>query len=105
MAGSYNHCVTEDNRYRGVDLLENMGDMREAVDEMFFIIRHLAGSNIHTIKEASDAYYKCMRGEEDWPSYMYPGIDSDDEESEEDEDEDPRDRAFKELRKSGLTRV
>jgi hypothetical protein len=73
MAGSYEHCVNDGGTYRGVDLLENMSDMHEAVEQMFFMVRWL-GKDSHAIEAASEAYFRCARGEEEWPEWMKPGI-------------------------------
>jgi len=79
MAGSYQHCLTDDEKktYRGVDLLENMGDMKEGVEHMIFIIlriREVWGG--HRLVEAADReYFECLRGERPWPDFMKPGID------------------------------
>lgn len=79
MAGSYRHCLTNDGEhYRGTDILENIGDMKEAVDEMVFMIlyaRHSMWGGERLIKHSSDYYYKCLRGELPWPDFMKPGID------------------------------
>jgi hypothetical protein len=72
MAGSFHHCVTDNYKYRGTGLLENMGDMKEAVDEMMFMLllikNRWGGSNI--IEGASDKYFRCFRGEEPWPEWF-----------------------------------
>lgn len=74
MAGSYRHCLVEGGgNYSGTDLLENMGDMKEAVEQMFFMIKHLAKDR-HAIRAAEEAYYRCRRGEEPWPKWMKPGV-------------------------------
>lgn len=70
MAGSYDHATNDDGTYRGVDLLENMGDMHEAVDEMWMMIWVLSGGDRTKIKAASDEYFKCLRGEQVWPVPM-----------------------------------
>lgn len=77
MAGGYNHCCDEAGNYRGVDLLENMGDMHEAVEEMFFIINYMARENpffgerpMTKIERAREAYFRCLRKEEPWPDWM-----------------------------------
>jgi hypothetical protein len=78
MAGSFNHALTEDRKhYRGTDGLENMGDMKEAVDEMVFMLLLIQGrwGGDRIIKDANDSYYRCLRGEESWPDFMKPGID------------------------------
>ncbi len=80
MAGSYNHCADEDGNYRGPELCENLGDSWEAIEEMFFMINWLSVPHSiwsfdrmapHVkIKMASDAYFRCARGEEPWPDFM-----------------------------------
>ena len=75
MAGSLGHVLNDDGSYRGVDLLENMGDMHEAVEEMAFIILWIDKQVGHTImggisKQASDEYFKCLRGEQPWPEWF-----------------------------------
>lgn len=62
MAGSYNHVVTNSGNLasneRVVDMLENGGDVFEAVEEMFGMIWYLAGKlvpddeNADAVKEA-----------------------------------------------------
>jgi hypothetical protein len=77
MAGSFNHCLTDQKTYRGTDLLENMGDMGEAIEEMAFMLLYARQSlwgGDRLIQQASDAYYECLRGERPWPDYMQPGI-------------------------------
>lgn len=80
MAGSFKfHCLTEEGTYRGTDLLENMGDMKEAVDEMVFMLLYAkealgVGGELF-INNASDYYYRCLRDEQPWPDFMKPGID------------------------------
>jgi len=76
MAGSFNHCLTEAKTYRGTDLLENMRDMREAVEEMAFMllrIKQVFGGD-KLIEMAEREYYECLRGERKWPEYMKPGV-------------------------------
>lgn len=83
MAGSYEHCVDDTTGgYRGPGLLENMGDMTEAVEHMFFMINQLAEWTYGApeekkafIEKASDAYYECLRGEKPWPDFMKPWSD------------------------------
>jgi hypothetical protein len=77
MAGSFNHCLTAGgNKYRGTDLLENMGDMKEAVEEMAFMLLRIkqvfGGEGL--LEKAQEEYYECARGERPWPEYMKPGI-------------------------------
>lgn len=75
MAGSIIHCLEEGEEkdtYCGTNNLENMGDMKEAVDEMMFVIlgfrQSWGGQTI--IDHLTDQYYRCLRGEEPWPRYM-----------------------------------
>lgn len=75
MAGSYDHCLTDENTYRGLDLLENMGDRAEAIEEMFFMIKFLTNNNESRILSAINEYYRCLRGEKPWPEWMKPGVD------------------------------
>lgn len=74
MAGSYDHCLTEDRTYRGTELLENMHDMGEAVQEMFFMIGWLTDNDPRAAQFAANEYYKCVRGEKPWPDWMRPGV-------------------------------
>ncbi len=72
MAGSFDHCLNEDGTYRGMSLLENTGDMEEAIEHMAFMllrIKHVFGGN-GLLKMADDEYYECMRGERPWPEFM-----------------------------------
>jgi hypothetical protein len=72
MAGSLKHVLNDDGTYRGTGLLENMGDMAEAVEEMAFVILHLQGrwAGSRLVQEAVERYYRCARGEEPWPDFM-----------------------------------
>lgn len=70
MAGSFKHLTNEDGTYRGPDLLENMSDMGQAVEQMFFMIGYLARWDRRKINEASDAYYERYRKEVAWPPRM-----------------------------------
>jgi hypothetical protein len=42
MAGSYRHVTNPDGSFRGLDLIENLGDAHEAIEEMHDMIRWLA---------------------------------------------------------------
>lgn len=70
MAGSYKHLTNEDGTYRGPSLLENMHDMGEAVEHMWFMIGLLSGWDRHRVQAASDAYYRRLRKEVPWPPQM-----------------------------------
>lgn len=71
MAGSFGHVVV-DGKYAGTELLENMGDMAEAVDEMAFallmIMSKPGGGDL--VREALEDYYACCRGEQPWPDWF-----------------------------------
>lgn len=71
MAGSFGHCVDAAGNYRGTELLENMGDMAEAVEEMAFVILALRQSiGAEPIARALEEYHACCRRERPWPSFM-----------------------------------
>ncbi len=76
MAGSFQHVLTSDRQYRGTDLLENMGDMQEAVDEMAFMLLAIeqaeAAKERLCVEDARLIYYACMRGEKPWPEWFIP---------------------------------
>ncbi len=60
MAGSYKHCVDDKGRFRGVDLLDHLGDAYEALEEMYGMIWYLAfehaqyAGDQHRAAEAAD---------------------------------------------------
>lgn len=71
MAGSYNHIVTDDGNLGSnqfvVDMLENGGDVFEAVEEMYGMIWYLAAREIMpniTIEEIEDRNYFRKRMKE-----------------------------------------
>lgn len=77
MAGSLEHCLDEHGNYRGADLLENMGDMREAVDQMVFMLLHIKNRPAsRMVSDAEAAYYRCLRGESPWPDYFKAGAET-----------------------------
>ena len=51
MAGSLNHIVGSDGRFR-MDLSENMGDADEALEECFQLIGYLSGWNHDVLTSA-----------------------------------------------------
>lgn len=84
MAGSIGHCVGDDpltKKYRGYLLLENMGDMKEGVQEMMFVILSIWNSTggDAIVPPLIDHYYECLRGERPWPEFMRAGVEADDE--------------------------
>jgi hypothetical protein len=42
MAGSYRHVTNADGTFRGIDLIDNLGDAHEALEEMHQMIAYLA---------------------------------------------------------------
>lgn len=56
MAGSYNNCVTKDGNLRDPrslnNILENGGDVWEAIEEMYGMIWFLAKSDRHSDEDA-----------------------------------------------------
>lgn len=83
MAGSFRHVLDEDNmHYRGYSLLENMGDMKEGVHMMAFMllaIRYheelLPGAD--AVQLAEEYYFECYRGDKPWPEWFAQGNDND----------------------------
>ena len=66
MAGSYYHVVNQNNKFIGIDLIENLGDAYEAIEEMYFMINYLAKFDKKKIEEAGAAYLKfCFRPNEE----------------------------------------
>ena len=52
MAGSYRHIVDADNNFRGINLIDNLGDAHEALEECYDMIQWLAQGDKHRICEA-----------------------------------------------------
>jgi hypothetical protein len=52
MAGSYKHVVDSNGEFRGVDLIDNLGDAYEALEEMYDMIQYLSRGDKHAIYEA-----------------------------------------------------
>jgi hypothetical protein len=79
MAGSINHCLKDDGpagyklEYAGVRLLENMRDMAEGVEEMMFTILALCENDPELLRVTTEWYYRCLRGEQDWPAWFREG--------------------------------
>lgn len=71
MAGSMHHVI-DDGRYIGADLVaENLGDAVETIEEMAFVV--LATTNEGQRAAALARFYRCSRGEEQWPAWWAPG--------------------------------
>ena len=80
MAGSYGHVLDETNEnYYGTSLLENGGDMKEAISMMAFMLLRLQhrpnGKKVMAL--LTQEYYACLRGEQPWPDWMIPGLNND----------------------------
>lgn len=73
MAGSYKHCTNDQGTYYGLGLLENMRDMADTVEMLYFMVRLLATEQ-DNIQVAEEEFYRCVRGEAPWPDFMLPGI-------------------------------
>ena len=65
MAGSYSHCIDKNGRLLDAeklsDMLENGGDVYEAIEEMFGMIWWLAQGNAVNILLAHDNYKQGLR--------------------------------------------
>lgn len=60
MAGSYNHIVDKNGALRGINLLENWGDMYEAIEECYGMIWYLASGDAARVEEARRNYQKGL---------------------------------------------
>lgn len=58
MAGSYNHIVDEDGKFRGTALIDNLGDAYEALEECYRMIQVLADGDKERIAWACENYSK-----------------------------------------------
>ena len=67
MAGSLDHIVGDDGRFR-MDLIENLGDAHEALEECFHIIRHLTGGDPGPVCQELD--YGVPADEDEQPVLM-----------------------------------
>ena len=52
MAGSYRHITNSDGSFRGVELLDHLGDALEALEECYEMINYLTGGDRIKIYEA-----------------------------------------------------
>jgi hypothetical protein len=52
MAGSYRHITNSDGSFRGTDLIENLGDLCEALEECHDMIQYLSGGDRQRIFES-----------------------------------------------------
>ena len=60
MAGSYRHITDSDNEFRGIDLIDNLGDAYEALEECWEMIKILAGNDKRKIFEAQEEYVRLF---------------------------------------------
>lgn len=70
MAGSYGHCVDDSGRlFNPFDLsqmIENGGDVYEAVEQLFGMVWYLAGGDAATVERSRVNYRQGLR--------MSPGV-------------------------------
>lgn len=52
MAGSYRHITDVNNNFRGIELIDNLGDAYEALEECYLMIKQLTGNDKQKIFEA-----------------------------------------------------
>jgi hypothetical protein len=52
MAGSYRHVVDDEGEFRGVELIDNLGDAYEALEECVAMIKQLANDDKSVIYQA-----------------------------------------------------
>ena len=72
MAGSYRHVTDENNRFLGVDLLDNLGDAYEALEECYMMIKYLSGGDTRKIHEAwLEGYIKASNPDRDVSHAMF----------------------------------
>lgn len=62
MAGSYRHITTKSGKFRGTELLDNMGDAYEALEECFGMIQLLADFDQGRIQAAANHYEAGLVG-------------------------------------------
>jgi hypothetical protein len=72
MAGSYNHCVEKPsgkllNNLDCVSMIENGGDVYEAVEEFYGMVWYLAGGDARLVEDARQNYLAGLD--------MSPGVD------------------------------
>lgn len=52
MAGSYRHITDHDNKFRGIDLIDHLGDAYEALEECYDMIAFLTNNDKQKIFNA-----------------------------------------------------
>lgn len=72
MAGSYRHITNDDDSFRGVELIDHLGDAREALEECHAMIAYLTGGDKQKIFEAwLEGYAKKNYPECNWPRFTF----------------------------------
>lgn len=61
MAGSYNHIITATGAFRGGGLLDNKGDVYEALEECYGMIWFLAQGDKARVEEARQHYQDGLK--------------------------------------------
>lgn len=62
MAGSYRHVTDGKGAFRGMGLIDNLGDAHEALEECVWLIHHLAEGDLNRIFEAHRDYVAAPEG-------------------------------------------
>lgn len=62
MAGSYSHITTKKGKFRGISLIDNLGDAYEALEECFGMIQVLADFDQERIADAERRYQEGLVG-------------------------------------------
>jgi hypothetical protein len=63
MAGSYRHIVDENNNFRGLELIDDLGDAYEALEECWHIINILSEGDKSKIAAAHLEYVRRIGGD------------------------------------------
>jgi hypothetical protein len=62
MAGSYRHITDENNNFKGIELIGDLGDAYEALEECWYIINILSGGDKQKIADAHLEYIRRTGG-------------------------------------------
>jgi hypothetical protein len=62
MAGSYSHIVNSKNEFRGIELIDNLGDAHEALEECYWMIWLLTRGDKEKIHDIHCEYLKKIEG-------------------------------------------
>lgn len=63
MAGSYRHITDENNKFKGIELINDLGDAYEALEECWHIIDILSKSDKQKISDAHLQYIIRVGGD------------------------------------------